>query len=291
MNLSGNVLSGTIPSGFGEYFQTLDVSYNLLTGNIPEDVFQYQYWEGLIISVLDFSYNLLSGDLPSGAALSRIYTFFAQSNCLEGSLDRFFSENTAMHFLQAVDVSSNQLTGRLPDYLSSSQLRGITSFAAVQNCFTGTIPESFCNLTTLRALALDGLSTAKACRSPILSSVLPQVHSYSLSRGAIHGSIPKCLFGMPLLRTLHLSGNGLGGSIPVKEESDLGPYLSDLSLSHNGLSGSLPGPLRGGSRWASVYLNINRLSGHIPGFYYEIGEGSSGSGGEVDMLRVWLWVG
>eukprot|EP00981_Chlorochromonas_danica_P006446 scaffold1390_cov154-Ochromonas_danica.AAC.1 len=128
---------------------------------------------------------------------------------------------------------------------------------------------------------------------------------------------------MPLLRTLHLSGNGLGGSIPVKEESDLGPYLSDLSLSHNGLSGSLPCPLRGGSRWleqedededgdsedtgeeaedssssssssdgeggfspqASVYLNINRLSGRIPGFYYEIGEGSSGSGGEVNMLR------
>eukprot|EP01039_Chlorochromonas_danica_P022344 gene22344-biopygen5894 len=243
--------------------------------------------------------------------------------------------NYSTQYLQAIDVSSNQLTGELPQNLSGDSIQNISSFAAVQNCFTGTIPESFCNLTTLRTLALDGLSTAKACRSPILSSVLPQVHSYSLSRGAIHGSIPKCLFGMPELRTLHLSGNGLGGSIPVKEESDLGPYLSDLSLSHNGLSGSLPGPLRGGSRWvsldvsynklkgelqledededgnseesedekedsssssssggeggfspqASVYLNINRLSGRIPGFYYEIGEGSSGSGGEVDMLR------
>eukprot|EP00981_Chlorochromonas_danica_P007363 scaffold1692_cov226-Ochromonas_danica.AAC.2 len=356
LSLDSNLLTGSFNVSLdsmstGLYMLQLD--YNLLTGTLdflPSKLNSItyfnttsNYFQGSITKIsfmidileLDISSNLLSGSLPSISSLKPMYYFFAQSNCLSGSMDAFLA-NYSSKYLQAIDVSSNQLTGELPQHLSHDSIQNISSFAAIQNCFTGTIPESFCNLTTLHALALDGLSTAKACRSPILSSVLPQVHSYTLSRGAIHGSIPKCLFGMPLLRTLHLSGNGLGGSIPVKEESDLGPYLSDLSLSHNGLSGSLPGPLRGGSRWvsldvsynklkgelqledegddgdsedtedeaedssssssssdeeggfspqASVYLNINRLSGRIPGFYYEIGEGSSGSGGEVDMLR------
>eukprot|EP00981_Chlorochromonas_danica_P006724 scaffold1463_cov189-Ochromonas_danica.AAC.19 len=263
--------------------------------------------------VLDFSNNLFSGTLPSISSMSSLYYFFAQSNILDGPIESWLRD-VVSEFLQIVDVSSNQLTGRLPGEFTVGTPNNISFFAAVQNCFSGTIPESLCNLTHLQVLALDGLSTAKSCRQSILP-FLPQIHSYSLNLDAIHGKIPKCLFSMPKLRTLHLAGNGLTGSIPVTEDSDLGPRLNDLSLSHNFLTGSLPQPLRGGSRWlqldvsynklkgelqlnddasnssttstgfssdASIYLNINRLSGRIPSFYYDVGLVDPG---DLNMLR------
>eukprot|EP00981_Chlorochromonas_danica_P015002 scaffold9897_cov174-Ochromonas_danica.AAC.2 len=253
VDLSLNYLSGTLPGGFGHLFNSLDVSSNLLTGNIPEDAFQERFWQGMAVSD-----NLMSGTIPAGLGnMTALYYVLMDGNLFYGTVPSQLSQlralehlslstnlltgsfHVSMHFEflvadvstcisqhykqflsrsnkqslfavpvdsfryftqssewqspfyclilentyvlrpikllgRAVDVSSNQLTGRLPDYLTGHYLTNISSFAAVQNCFTGTIPESFCNLTTLRALALDGLSTATACRSPILSSVLPQ---------------------------------------------------------------------------------------------------------------------
>eukprot|EP01042_Synura_sphagnicola_P012466 gene12466-15861_t len=66
---------------------------------------------------LDISSNLLSGNLPSISTLRSMYYFFAQSNCLSGSMDAFLA-NYSSKYLQAIDVSSNQLTGELPQNLS-----------------------------------------------------------------------------------------------------------------------------------------------------------------------------
>eukprot|EP00981_Chlorochromonas_danica_P000962 scaffold233_cov174-Ochromonas_danica.AAC.2 len=290
--------------------QYINISTNYFIGNVT--TLSYAYYA----FVIDISSNLLSGSLPSIAKMSSITIFFAQSNLLEGSITHFFGK-TVNSLLTNVDISDNLFTGPLPSQFLLGYKISLASFAAVQNCFTGTMPESFCNLTSLEVLALDGLSTAKSCRNPTLSDVLPQIHSYALNSQAIHGGIPKCLFAMPYLETLHLAGNRLTGSIPVEEESDLGRFLSDISLSHNELTGTLPPPLQGGNRWsrldvsynkikgelktddsgnsntegflpnAFIYLNINRFSGRIPGFYYDMtgGSGNDSSGGELDMLR------
>eukprot|EP00981_Chlorochromonas_danica_P000804 scaffold192_cov320-Ochromonas_danica.AAC.15 len=268
----------------------LQLQYNLFTGDMnfsPNSTnyityfnITHNYFHGemsrvedmVLVEVFDVGHNLLSGTLPQVVDLLNNFYFFAQSNLLQGSIEEFFLRAVPVN-TRYVDISDNQLDGSFPRHV----------------------------------LALDGLSTAKACRRSTLSSLLPQVHSYTLGNHAIHGSIPKCLFSMPKLRTLHLSGNGLEGSIPVEEEQELGASLSDLSLSHNQLTGSLPPPLRGGSRWVNldvsynklkgglsdnfnesagnnnssfIYLNINRLSGRIPGFYYDIS-----SPGNLNMLR------
>eukprot|EP00981_Chlorochromonas_danica_P010351 scaffold3152_cov256-Ochromonas_danica.AAC.1 len=286
------------------HFQYVNVSLNYFSGNLS--VLSY----APASQVLDISFNLLSGPLPDISSMASLLFLFAQSNFLVGSIENLFSQGVHA-LLQNVDISNNLLTGSIPSQFQIGTGVVLKSFAAIQNCFTGTIPDSFCNITSLEVLALDGLSTAKTCRSPILSNVFPRIHSYSLKSSAIHGSIPDCLFRMPRLKTLHLAGNGLRGSIPVKEESDLGSQLNDISLSHNLLTGTLPAPLRGGMRWkaldvsynklkgelktsrnqtiyqtgcgfpanASIYLSINRFSGRIPGFYYDM------TGGNLDMLR------
>ncbi|RWW54669.1 hypothetical protein BHE74_00038740 [Ensete ventricosum] len=85
LDLSYNSLSGTIPENFGsmDYLQVLNLGHNELTGTIPET------FGGLrMIGVLDLSHNHLTGNIPGAL----------------GSLT----------FLSDMDVSNNNLTGPIP---------------------------------------------------------------------------------------------------------------------------------------------------------------------------------
>ncbi|GMJ16023.1 BRI1 like [Hibiscus trionum] len=85
LDVSYNNLSGSIPENFGTmgYLQVLNLGHNKLTGNIPES------FGGLkAIGVLDLSHNNLQGYVP-------------------GSLG-------TLSFLSDLDVSNNNLTGSIP---------------------------------------------------------------------------------------------------------------------------------------------------------------------------------
>ncbi|XP_010913986.1 brassinosteroid LRR receptor kinase BRL1 [Elaeis guineensis] len=97
LDLSYNLLSGTIPENLGgmDYLQVLNLGHNRLTGIIPES------FRGLrIIGALDLSHNNLSGNIP-------------------GALG-------TLTFLSDLDVSNNNLTGPIP---TSGQL---TTFPAAR---------------------------------------------------------------------------------------------------------------------------------------------------------------
>ncbi|XP_020232732.1 receptor-like protein kinase BRI1-like 3 [Cajanus cajan] len=97
LDLSYNMLSGTIPQNLGgmAYLQVLNLGHNRLTGSIPES------FGGLkAIGVLDLSHNSLHGFIP-------------------GSLE-------SLSFLSDLDVSNNNLTGVIP---SGGQL---TTFPAAR---------------------------------------------------------------------------------------------------------------------------------------------------------------
>ncbi|KAK5834572.1 Serine/threonine-protein kinase BRI1-like 1 [Gossypium arboreum] len=85
LDVSYNNLSGSIPENFGtmSYLQVLNLGHNKLTGNIPESFGRLK-----AIGVLDLSHNNLQGYLP-------------------GSLG-------TLSFLSDLDVSNNNLTGSIP---------------------------------------------------------------------------------------------------------------------------------------------------------------------------------
>ena len=141
-------------------------------------------------------------------------------------------------FLGQLDVSHNELTHSIPDYLF--YLPELTVFSAMVNCFQGSIPLSICNSTTLQELILDGLHTAPSCRgNPYFS--IPGIYasaSYPITESIV-GSIPSCVFALPNLQLFHFSGNGLRGSLAPASGQPLqfGPKLHNMSLAYNLLTG------------------------------------------------------
>ncbi|VAH96034.1 unnamed protein product [Triticum turgidum subsp. durum] len=69
LNLSRNHIEGSIPSELGNMtiMESLDLSWNGLLGPVPHSLMSLAF-----VSIMDFSYNDLSGEIPSGPVLSTL---------------------------------------------------------------------------------------------------------------------------------------------------------------------------------------------------------------------------
>jgi Leucine-rich repeat (LRR) protein len=241
-----NKLRGFIPQNWtaaGNVIQVLHLHENRLSGPIPDSLGYLPQLQSL-----NLSSNHLSGTIPgSFRRLGSLQVLMLHNNQLGGAVTGVFSPSQAN--LSTVQLSNNQLTGSLPAV--AFLLPSLTSFAAVDNCFDGPLPEkAICNSTCLRALVLDGLHSASSCK-----------HSVFRSHKAIKlGSLPSCLLSMTNLATLHLSGSGLTGTFPT--DANISAVLTDLSLSHNLLSGDVPKRLLVRD-WDKLDLSYNRLTGTL----------------------------
>ncbi|XP_076893805.1 cuscuta receptor 1-like [Bidens hawaiensis] len=251
LNLSRNSLDGVIPSSLGEMdeLNTLDLSHNKLSGEVPIGLLaNSSRW----LSILKLSNNILHGEVLSGNLSLDIWNLYLDSNRFTGKLgnvttmtldlldisNNFFTGlipdwisnmssiselalrnnslegsfpcgTTSFSFL---DISENSFSGPIPSCLNTQRLEHLHLGS---NRFTGSIPNSFRNLTGL--LTLD------------------------ISNNNLSGKIPKFLGELSNLRILLLGKNNLNGSIP-KQLCQL-TNVSLLDLSSNSLTGSIPGCL------------------------------------------------
>jgi Leucine-rich repeat (LRR) protein len=244
--LDNNQLTGTIPQNWSATASTLSYLYlqgNHLSGPIPDSLGDMP----LLLS-LNLSSNRLTGTVPASFQnLSSLQVLMLHNNQLRGNIAVLFSPSQTN--LSTVQLSSNRLTGALPD--AAFLLPSLSSFAAVDNCFEGPLPEeAICSSISLSALVLDGLHSASLCED-----------GASLSHQAFKiGTLPECLLSMSSLETLHLSGSGLTGSLPAK--TNVSTVLTDLSLSHNLLTGKIPDGVLNRD-WKKLDLSYNRLTGTL----------------------------
>jgi Leucine-rich repeat (LRR) protein len=241
--LNNNRLSGSIPLNWTAAAHTIGYLYlqeNYLTGPIPESLGQAP-----LLLHINMSSNRLSGTIPASfQQLRSLQLLMLQDNQLRGSIEGLF-DSTLQRDLSTVQLSRNQLTGTLP--AAAFLLPSLSSFAAVENCFDGPLPEeAICSGTHLTALVLDGLHSASSCKR-------------SRSRFTL-GTLPSCVLSLPKLVTLHLSGSGLTGSLSA--EVTISAALTDLSLSHNLLTGTIPASILARD-WDKLDLSYNRLTGTL----------------------------
>ncbi|XP_062200541.1 brassinosteroid LRR receptor kinase BRL2-like [Phragmites australis] len=101
--------SGAAVSGWTRYqtLEYLDLSYNELSGSIPEE-----FGDMVVLQVLDLARNNLTGEIPTSLGrLRNLGVFDVSHNGLTGGIPYSFSN---LSFLVQIDVSDNNLIGEIP---------------------------------------------------------------------------------------------------------------------------------------------------------------------------------
>ena len=135
LELSNNNLSGEIPSSMGDCFtlKVAKLNNNRLSGQIPQQLSEN-------LEVLELSNNKLSGEIPSSMGhCSNLEVVKLNNNRLSGQIPQQLSE---LHRLIIFSVANNLLSGPVPDFIFVR---------------TDTItPESYVNNSGLCGEPLDG---------------------------------------------------------------------------------------------------------------------------------------
>ncbi|XP_065011582.1 receptor-like protein EIX2 [Musa acuminata AAA Group] len=204
------------------------VDLNLSNTSI-EDTLPDWFWNSSSssIMVINLSHNKISGTLPASLeSLTNLMFLNLSSNLFQGLIP------VSPPILQALDLSSNALSGPLP--LTFAPVSEYLFFS--NNHINGSIPSYVCTLQQLFAL--------------------------DLSNNRISGEIPRCWQETNELLFINLANNKLGGKIP----NSIGNLtnLEFLHLNNNSLLGYLPPSLQNCSQLAVIDLGRNHFWGNIP---------------------------
>ncbi|XP_061352134.1 receptor-like protein EIX2 [Gastrolobium bilobum] len=233
----------------------LDISFNLLTGGVPDC---WEYWKGL--SFLFTESNKLTGEVPpSMASFIDLIALDLHNNSLSGNFSLDLSNTTNLEFINLRDNNfSGSVPVKMPQNMEVMLLRS--------NKFEGNIPLQLCNLSSLIQLDLSNNR---------LSGSIPQCVSNITGMGGAkktsHYPFEFNLYNKGqqleyedygLLRTLDLSANNLSGEIPSEVFNLV--QLQSLNLSRNHFTGKISRNIGGMKNLESLDLSNNKLYGEIP---------------------------
>ncbi|KAM5573170.1 hypothetical protein ABKV19_012949 [Rosa sericea] len=304
VNLSSNLLSGAVPSFspmladlylsnnmFSEplssfcatqspYLRIVDISKNLLSGELPNCWMQFQE-----LQVLNLGKNKLSGKIPSSLGnLQGIEILRLHDNNFSGDLSSLENCTT----LSMVDLGNNNLLGKIPTWIGQS-LTNLVILRLRSNEFNGIIPFSLCSLAAIHVLDLShnnisgglphcfnnitALADDTGGSSFIVELVwkgieiefgenLDGMRSIDISSNYLIGEIPPSIASMTELISLNLSRNKLTGKL--HENFGNLKMLESLDLSINQISGKIPASFASLNFLSVLDLSHNNLSGRIP---------------------------
>ncbi|RRT58777.1 hypothetical protein B296_00026859 [Ensete ventricosum] len=208
-----------------EFLTDVDLSNTSIEDTLPD-----WFWNSSSSTIMgiNLSHNKIGGVLlVSLESMTTLMFLNLSSNLLRGRIP-VLPPN-----LQALDLSSNSLTGSLPPTISSQ----LSYLFLSHNYLHGSMPSSYvCDLQQLYAL--------------------------DLSNNQISGEIPRCWQEGSQLLFVNLANNKLRGKVP-ESIGNLG-NLQFLHLNNNSLFGRIPSSLQNCSRLAVIDLGNNNFSGNIP---------------------------
>ncbi|XP_039026899.1 receptor-like protein 33 [Hibiscus syriacus] len=277
VDLSNNKLDGPIPrSLFGLlHLDTLILSSNNMTGFLDlEMISQLKN-----LTSLDLSYNNLSLSLPSSNQnLSfPMFNSLLLSSCNLREIPTFLRDSK---YVQTLDLSSNKIHGRLPEWfwgLGEDSLEYLNLSHNLMTSFQRFLPWQSLSIIDLHSNLLQGslpdavywpevvLMSTNKLTGKIPLSICNASHAsiIDLSDNHLNGKIPQCLgeFSDSLI-VLDLRTNNFHGVIPTKF-AECGSLMT-LSLNGNQLEGSLPRSLHNCKELEVVDIGNNKISGQFP---------------------------
>ena len=163
-----------------------------------------------------------------------------------------------MGYLQALDLSSNHLSGTLP--VKWGLLMALTFLDLSRNTLTGELPDSWNAMSSLSRIILNNNQLTGTL--PMLWAFLTSLNVFSIEFNAITGTLPKEYQAWSLVRGVYMHNNQIEGTLP-----DAWQYLSNVSemyLGYNLIAGTLPREWASMTALTTLYLPENVISGTLP---------------------------
>ncbi|RDY00653.1 LRR receptor-like serine/threonine-protein kinase GSO1, partial [Mucuna pruriens] len=259
LDLSVNKLQGEIPTFFGNMctLQKLNLSQNNLSGQISSFIQNSSWCNRHIFQSLDLSYNQITGVLPKSIGLLSELEFLSLAgNSLEGEVNELHLTNFSKPI---IILNSNQFENRLPTFL----LRASELFLS-ENKFSDLFSFLCGEQSTAPSLAtLDLSSNQIKGQLPDCWKSVDSLLFLDLSNNKLSGKIPTSIGSLVKLEALVLRNNSLTGQLPstLKNCSN----LIMLDVGENMLSGPIPSWI--GETMQQLIILImrgNHFSGNLP---------------------------
>nr|GMD01524.1 verticillium wilt disease resistance protein [Ipomoea batatas] len=279
LDLSTNRLNGSIPKSF---FKLAKLSVLSLSSNFFSGKMQFNVIEKLPdLRVLDLSYNNLTVDTTNSNEAMLSSPQLRVLNLASCKLIKFpdFRNQSKM---ERLDLSDNQIKGRIPNWIWQVGEGGLTLLNLSYNLLEN-LEEPYRintsltvidlhsnrlqgNLPILSAFAVyvdySDNNFSSVIRREIGNSLVPAAF-LSLSKNRLTGPIPGSICNSSWLQVLDLSQNLLSGKIPsclMKLDS-----IVELDLGRNNFSGTISDTFPDGCRLKTLDLRRNILEGQMPG--------------------------
>lgn len=236
-----------------------------LSGSLPTSLNKL-----MNLQILEVQWNQLTGPLPSLSGLGSLQRILLNNNNFTSIPSDFFKGMTS---LQAVYLDYNPFSSWvIPDSLKDAS--ALNTFSATSANISGTIPEflsssSFSGLTTLH---LSFNSLEGGLPSTFSGSQIQSLWLNGQSSSKLNGSIA-VIQNMTELSEIWLHGNLFTGPLP--DFSGL-TQLQNFSVRDNSLTGPVPNSLRQLPSLVTVNLTNNLLQGPMPKFKDSVKVDNSG---------------
>ena len=252
LGLSANLLTGNLPDWLGK-FKNLEHFYindNNLNGSVPESLGQLSK-----LVVLDLSLNSLQGVISNAhfANLTRLEALFLSPNPLMINLSSSFAPPFQ---LKNIRLGSCRIGPQFPSWLRTQH-----EFSVLDISNTGisdAMPDWFWKLSSRVYYLNVSLNQISGSIPPSLKSLSGSV--IDLRSNHFQGELPRL---NPGIQIVYLSNNFFSGDLQ-QILSETMPHLNVFDLSRNLLSGNIPSSICDLRVGSILNLSNNRLSGEIP---------------------------
>jgi len=243
---------------------------------------------------IDLSDNLFTGDLPNELfQMIELQSIILSGNRITGSLSEDVGK---LVNLRHIDLSANALRGALPRALGNlSKLEVLylgESGIESRNDFVGPIPDSWMGLKALKHLSLAGNARIQGeVPDWLVNNLGDSLEELTLSGCGLTGSIPPNVDQLKRLFVLDLGENKLSGSIPIESLSRL-RELRHVRLANNKLTGALDSSVSKLAHLETFDVSDNALAGDLPLEFFSLRNieildvSRNGFSGSLDRLSV-----
>lgn len=208
-----NQLTGPLPSLSGlDSLQRILLNNNNFT-SIPPDFFKgMTSLQAVYLDYNPFSSWVIPDSLKDASALN---TFSASSANISGTIPEFLS-SSSFSGLTTLHLSFNSLEGGLPSTFSGSQIQSLWLNGQRSNSKLNGSIAVIQNMTELSEIWLHG----NLFTGPLPDfSGLTQLQNFSVRDNSLTGPVPNSLLQLPSLVTVNLTNNLLQGPMPKFKDS------------------------------------------------------------------------